>query len=720
MSPRMTVRALWVGYLVLTAYWMFRLWGHFPAFMDTLEYVFPEKWFNVESFREGRLPLWNPYLACGTPHVANLQSAAFYPFFWFWNFTGLTDWIFVVALLHGILAAAGFTLWLRALKVPSVPASLCGLSFAGSALLVSYWGFPTHLASIAWVPWIFWGAVRLRQDPSLARWGLLSLFWSFQILAGYPFFTFYAGLFLAVFIRFRSKGTPRMLLAQASAGAAALSATACQWLPFVDFMGYLRREGWGDNLFSLHWVNFLTLLQPHWLGVPGTAGYKGDYPNFIFNNLYLGLVPLGLFLWSFFSAQSRDDFWKRSALFWLLWLAGIHFFLWRILPGGLLDKLEPSKASFLFLFCAFTATALFLRDKIEFTSRKNHLWTWAWILGVLWMADIAAVPYRVIQTVPDPFRDSEVMGAAEKAKRLAGEGRMVSLREENQFYPPHVGSFADSLKETAKVLIPNTNVIWGIRSARGYLSIYTDGFQNINRYLRKGYPYEGRVLDAAGVKLMVFPRPLPAFKYSLHEREGESFFIRNAGAMNNAWTTAQAREFPGRPEVLNALLDPKAFLEREVFTEKAVDGKAVRLEPVRRPLPGYQGPSFLDRLESFGKKLFGEREALRGRRLSPCEARFVIPSSAGGFLVFGESFSPGWHAWVDGEPKAIFRADGSWMAVVFSGPGDHQVCFRYEPSCVRLGLFITLLSIAAALAAWVLSWKRLWSRFSGFFPSFTP
>src|SRR5581483_12406744 len=200
MNSKKVVTFLWASFLVLLGYWMTRLWGHFPAFMDTMEYVFPEKWFNVASFQQGRITLWNPWIACGTPHLAALQPAVFYPFFWIWNLTGLTDWFFIMALLHELLAAVGFFLWLRSHQVSGTLATFCALGFAGSALVAFYWGFPTHLASMAWVPWIFWASRRLGEKPGLGRAGLLSLFWAFQILAGYPFFTFYALAFSGVLI----------------------------------------------------------------------------------------------------------------------------------------------------------------------------------------------------------------------------------------------------------------------------------------------------------------------------------------------------------------------------------------------------------------------------------------------------------------------------------------------------------------------------------------
>lgn len=206
--------------------------------MDTMEYVFPEKWFNVESFHQGRIPLWNPYIACGTPHLAAFQPAPFYPFFWIWNFTGLGDWFFVMALLHQAFAAVGFYFWGRALKASPLVATFCALGFAGSALMTFYWGFPTHLASIAWIPWVFFASVRYREKKSLGWWVLVSLCWTLQILAGYPIFTFYAGVFWIGWAYWNLKGQWKVLISTLGTFLAAMVISAAQWFPSRIFWAH--------------------------------------------------------------------------------------------------------------------------------------------------------------------------------------------------------------------------------------------------------------------------------------------------------------------------------------------------------------------------------------------------------------------------------------------------------------------------------------------------
>jgi hypothetical protein len=64
-----------------------------------------------------------------------------------------------------------------------------------------------------------------------------------------------------------------------------------------------------------------------------------------------------------------------------------------------------------------------------------------------------------------------------------------------------------------------------------------------------------------------------------------------------------------------------------------------------------------------------------------------------GFLAFNESYTPGWHAWLDGAPVPLLRAYGLFMAVAVP-EGTHQVEFRYEPASFRPGLFLSLLALA--------------------------
>jgi hypothetical protein len=66
------------------------------------------------------------------------------------------------------------------------------------------------------------------------------------------------------------------------------------------------------------------------------------------------------------------------------------------------------------------------------------------------------------------------------------------------------------------------------------------------------------------------------------------------------------------------------------------------------------------------------------------------------FLFMGDSYYPGWKAYVDGEEKEILRANYLFRSVLIE-PGEHTLRFEYDPLSFKLGLTITLLTILVSL-----------------------
>jgi hypothetical protein len=73
-------------------------------------------------------------------------------------------------------------------------------------------------------------------------------------------------------------------------------------------------------------------------------------------------------------------------------------------------------------------------------------------------------------------------------------------------------------------------------------------------------------------------------------------------------------------------------------------------------------------------------------------------------LVVAETYYPGWHATVDGQPAAILRANYLSQGVVVP-EGKHTVELRYEPDSLRTGAVLSAASLAG-LAGLVLWWRR--------------
>jgi hypothetical protein len=133
-------------------------------------------------------------------------------------------------------------------------------------------------------------------------------------------------------------------------------------------------------------------------------------------------------------------------------------------------------------------------------------------------------------------------------------------------------------------------------------------------------------------------------------------------------------DLPDRPSLLNLLAGPGTDWRRKVYLEKTAEGAFTLLPPVRRRLSGTATGGY--------SRSCGSRASIR----------LDLPRP--GYLAFHESYAPGWHAWVDGKPTPILRAYGLFMAVPVDLGGHHQAEFRYEPACFRLGLFLSLITLA--------------------------
>lgn len=75
-----------LGGLILTLYWP--LWttdataGAALAPGDLTIYYYPLVAYTIQQIQKGLLPLWNPYVLGGFPHLAELQTQTLYPLTW--------------------------------------------------------------------------------------------------------------------------------------------------------------------------------------------------------------------------------------------------------------------------------------------------------------------------------------------------------------------------------------------------------------------------------------------------------------------------------------------------------------------------------------------------------------------------------------------------------------------------------------------------------------
>jgi hypothetical protein len=113
-----------------------------PLLVDVVSQMIPWRKVVRESFAEGRLPLWNPYLLAGEPLLAVMQPAVFHPGTWLGFLLPLPEaWTFDLT-FRMLLALVGAYAFFRGSGSSELAALLGAAGWAFSDFLVFYLGYP--------------------------------------------------------------------------------------------------------------------------------------------------------------------------------------------------------------------------------------------------------------------------------------------------------------------------------------------------------------------------------------------------------------------------------------------------------------------------------------------------------------------------------------------------------------------------------------------------
>ena len=167
---------------------------------DTADYFGPEFSLIADHIKAGRLLLWDPWVAAGTPDSAEPEF-------------GTTSPVVLAAALLSPGPQAGFVMyWIfiwtlgpigllvlcRHLGCPAWGGLIAALGFAASGFYTAQAQHTAHLYSVSFLPWVIW-----RFDLALARnsyWGSLQagILYGLSALGGYPVYTIVTPGFLAL------------------------------------------------------------------------------------------------------------------------------------------------------------------------------------------------------------------------------------------------------------------------------------------------------------------------------------------------------------------------------------------------------------------------------------------------------------------------------------------------------------------------------------------
>ncbi len=162
---------------------------------DLNGWIVPEGKFIADEVQAGRAPLWNPFVLCGQPLLANLAFPPYYfPNWLALRADDLLRAMAAVLVLHFAFAGIGAYFFLRGHQVRIACALFGGIAFQFCAWMTTRIHLPSIVATAAWFPWILVALDSLfstsHSNPLLKSWlsrtVLLAVAVAGAAFAGFP------------------------------------------------------------------------------------------------------------------------------------------------------------------------------------------------------------------------------------------------------------------------------------------------------------------------------------------------------------------------------------------------------------------------------------------------------------------------------------------------------------------------------------------------------
>ena len=130
----LTYPGILTGGVILPTDWLYEAfypWKSMaPSVVSANMQLYPLDLYTRERMREGEVPLWNPYLGSGIPHLATGFNRVFYPLVWPGLLLSAPGSRNLEMFLHLVLAAVFQFLFLRRLGCGRAACLLGGMAFS--------------------------------------------------------------------------------------------------------------------------------------------------------------------------------------------------------------------------------------------------------------------------------------------------------------------------------------------------------------------------------------------------------------------------------------------------------------------------------------------------------------------------------------------------------------------------------------------------------------
>ena len=721
--------ALYPGVILGTHSFYFRDFGLF---------TYPVAYFAHASFWHGEVPLWNPLDNCGVPFLAQWNTSVCYPPSLIFMVFPLPCSLNYFCLAHLLLAGTGMYLLAYRWTQNRLAASLAGLVFALNGLMLNSLMWTSNLAALSWQPLVvLWVEQAWRTGGR--RVVIAALAGAMQMLAGAPEIIVFTWAMLgllwlgqawekkiSIWPALRRLVVMVVLIAGLS---------AIQLLPFFDLLNHSERTssyevantspmpiwGWANFVLPVfHCIHtaFGPWLQPYqiwtssyycgigalvlmtvaiWrqrqflvLGLAaftfvglvlalGDNGYiygwlRHTVPWIGFARYPIKFVSMAVFTIPLLAAygfahlrSTPDEHWNREER--RLWMAGILWLVLLLLVLVAAWWIRSPYYPWRSVWHVGVLQALFLTGTVVTIGALRHLPP-VRVRSLMGFAILAVVGFDLVTSGlhANPTVVTKAFGPLElnmTSRPNFGESRAM-VTEQVMTYLDFAGT-ENPLYYYVGVrgaLFENCNIPENIPKVDGFCSLH----------LKNEWDIDGIVygLYHNHPSTNALPEPLLDFLGISQISATNSIFVwRQRKTFLPMVTAGQQPLFANSVETLKALESPAFDPRHTVY------------------LPLSERNQVAATNESNAKVV---SQQFRAQRVD-----LAIDASAPALVVIAQSYYHDWHAFVDGKPVPLLRANHAFQAVEVPA-GRHEITLRYVDWMFRLGTIISALTLLGCLA----------------------